>query len=317
MFTTVALLKMRVTAARVIADRIIEITLEDATGRELPAWQPGAHVELRLPSGLLRQYSLCGDPADLRSYTIAVLNEPEGRGGSREIHEISTTEAIFEVRPPKNNFELVDADNYVFIGGGIGITPMIPMVSEARRRGAGWRLIYGGRTESSMAYRETIAAHGDAVDLWVEAERGHPDLRRILAEAPAGAEIYTCGPGAMIDAVAEEFAEHDHLGALHFERFAASGPIDHSGESFEVELAQSGITLTIPDGATILGEVRKVLPEQPFSCEEGYCGECETPVLDGTPDHRDDYLTEDEQAANDVMMICTSRCKGARLVLDL
>ncbi|MCR5976334.1 2Fe-2S iron-sulfur cluster binding domain-containing protein [Gordonia jinghuaiqii] len=317
MFTTVALLKLEVTDVREVADRIIQISLSDATGRDLPSWEPGAHVELRLPSGLLRQYSLCGDTADLQTYRIAVLEEQEGRGGSREIHELASVGAVFEVRPPKNNFALVDAESYLFIGGGIGITPMIPMVEEANRRGVAWRLVYGGRTESSMAYRESLAAHGESVDLWIDAQRGHPDLALILAQAPAGTEIYTCGPGPMIDAVAAEFTKHDHLGGLHFERFAASGTIDHSGGSFEVELYQTGVTITVPEGGTILGEVQKILPEQPFSCEEGYCGECETRVIDGEPDHRDDYLTEDEQAANDVMMICTSRCKGERLVLDL
>ena len=195
MFTTVALLKMRVTAAGVIArpdhrdhprgcDRPRSAGLAAGSPCRAPAYPPVCCASTLCVA--IRQI--------LRSYTIAVLNEPEGRGGSREIHEIATADAIFEVRPPKNNFELVDTDNYVFIGGGIGITPIMPMVSEARRRGAGWRLIYGGRTESSMAYRETIAAHGDAVDLWVEAERGHPDLRRILAEAPAGARSTRAGP---------------------------------------------------------------------------------------------------------------------------
>lgn len=315
--TTTERLTLEVVAVAPVADRIIEITFTHPERADLPPWEPGANIELRLPSGLSRQYSLCGDPDDRTRYTIAVLREDDGRGGSREVHEIARAGASFDVRIPKNDFPLVEATSYLFIGGGIGITPLIPMIADARGRGARWLLVYGGRTETSMAYRETLAAHGDTVDVWIEAERGHPDLARLLAEAPPGTEVYTCGPGAMIDAVAAEFPRHPHLAGLHFERFAASGPIDTSGDSFEVELRRTGVTFTVDEGSSILEEVQKVLPNHPFSCEAGYCGECETRVLDGEPDHRDDYLTEEEQEQGDVMMICVGRCKGARLVLDL
>jgi ferredoxin len=191
------------------------------------------------------------------------------------------------------------------------------MIDDAESRGASWQLVYGGRTATTMAYREVLSAKGDTVDLWLEDERGYPDLPSILSAVPEGTLVYTCGPSAMIDAVRDEHARHDHLGTFHFERFAASGPVDTSGGSFEVELRSSGRVLTIPEGRPILEVVRDVLPDQPFSCEEGYCGECETGVLEGEPDHRDDYLTPDEQETNEVMMICVSRCKGARLVLDL
>ncbi|MBD0859830.1 oxidoreductase [Gordonia sp. zg691] len=315
--TTADRLALEAVTVTAVADGVLEVTFAHPDNRDLPAWQPGAHIELRLPSGLSRQYSLCGDPDDRTRYTIAVLREDTGRGGSREVHEIAKAGASFDVRVPKNDFPLVDAASYLFIGGGIGITPLIPMISEARRRGAQWLLVYGGRTETSMAYRDLLASHGDKVDLWIEAERGYPDLARILAAAPAGTQVYTCGPGAMIDAVAAEFPRHPHLGGLHFERFAASGPIDTSGDSFEVELRRTGVTFTVPEGQPILEEVQNILPDHPFSCEEGYCGECETRVLEGEPDHRDDYLTEEEQENGDMMMICVSRCKGKRLVLDL
>jgi len=300
-----------------VADAVLEVTFGHPAGHSLPPWQPGAHLDIKLPSGLSRQYSLCGDTSDEATYTIAVLREDGGRGGSRELHRIACDGAEFDVRAPRNDFLLVDADSYLFIGGGIGITPLIPMIDEAQRRGKHWSLVYGGRTGTSMAYRDRLQALGGQVDVWVESERGYPDLASILAAASAGTVVYTCGPGAMIDAVASEFPRHKHLGGLHFERFAASGPVDISGGSFEVELRHTGVTITVGEGCSILQEVHKVLPDHPFSCEEGYCGECETKVLDGQPDHRDDYLTPDEQNSGDAMMICVSRCKGTRLVLDL
>ncbi|NKY87608.1 PDR/VanB family oxidoreductase [Nocardia veterana] len=317
MITTTERLTLRTTAVRKIADDVVELTFADAEGHELPGWEPGAHIELELPSGLSRQYSLCGSPADRSIYTVAVLREENGRGGSREIHEIASTGMQFEISLPKNHFPLVAADSYLFIGGGIGITPLIPMIEEARRRGATWRLVYGGRSATSMAYRDVLANSGEQADIWIESERGYPDLPAILAGAPAGTQVYTCGPTAMIDAVAAEFTRHPHLGGLHFERFSASGPIDTGGDSFEVELRRTGATFTVPEDSTILAEVQKLLPNHPSSCEEGYCGECETRVLEGEPDHRDDYLTEQEQEQGDVMMICVSRCKGPCLVLDL
>jgi len=299
------------------ASDVLAVSFVDPTGADLPAWEPGAHIEIQLPSGLHRQYSLCSDPADRSRYTVAVLREDPGRGGSRELHEIAREGLVLSVRVPRNDFPLVEADAYVFIGGGIGITPLIPMVSAVEARGADWQLVYGGRTAATMAYRDRLLSLGERVDICCEDERGYPDLATVLKGAPAGALVYTCGPGAMIDAVAAEHARHDHLGSLHFERFSAAGPVDTSGDAFEVELRRTGATVQVPEGTPILEVVREVLPDQPFSCEEGYCGECETKVLEGEPDHRDDYLTPDEQETNEVMMICVSRCKGSRLVLDL
>ncbi|MGQ4615530.1 2Fe-2S iron-sulfur cluster-binding protein [Nocardia sp. R7R-8] len=315
--TTAERLVLRASTVRPIADDIIEITFTHPDKQPLPGWEPGAHIELRLPSGLSRQYSLCGDPADRSSYVIAVLRAENGRGGSREVHEIARAGREFDVRVPRNNFPFVEADSYLFVAGGIGITPMIPMLEHARARGAQWLLVYGGRSATSMAYRESLAALGERVDVWIESECGYPELPAILGRAVPGTQVYVCGPNGMIDAVAAEYPQHTHLGGLHFERFGAAGPIDTAGEVFEVKLRQTGVTFTVAEGCTILEQVHKVLPDHPSSCEEGYCGECEVRVLEGTPDHRDDYLTEDEQENGDMMMICVSRCKGPKLVLDL
>lgn len=308
---------VRVAATESVADGVVEVIFTAERAGELPPWEPGAHIDVALPSGLSRQYSLCGDPADRTSYTIAVLRDENGRGGSTELHETARTDATFEIRPPRNDFPLVDAQSYLFVAGGIGITPIVPMIAQAASAGARWSLVYGGRGADTMAYREKLLSYGDSVDLWIEQERGYPDLDSILAAAPKATVIYTCGPSALIDAVRDKVNQFDHLGDLHFERFAASGPIDTTGAAFEIELTQSGVTIEVAEGTSVLDEVRKVVPDHPFSCEEGYCGECEVKVLGGTPDHRDDYLTADEQESGEVMMICVSRCLGKRLILDL
>lgn len=317
MITTLERLTLRIAHVAVIADDVVEVSFEHPEGRALPSWEPGAHIEITLPSGLERQYSLCGDTNDHSKYTIAVLRDAKGRGGSQELHEAVKTGLKLSVGLPRNNFHLVEATSYLFIGGGIGITPMIPMITQAQNAGAQWSLVYGGRSASSMAYRESLSSLGDPVDLWIESERGYPDLPRIMAEAPAGTMVYTCGPGVMINAVAEEFTSHSHLGELHFERFASSGPVDTSGDSFEVELRRTGVTVTVDEDTSILDEVLKVIPKMSYSCKEGYCGDCETRVIEGVPDHRDEYLTPADQDSCKLMMLCVSRCKGKKLVLDI
>ncbi|MGX4691612.1 PDR/VanB family oxidoreductase [Streptomyces sp. JNUCC 63] len=298
-------------------DGIISITFEADDGSELPAWEPGAHIDVQLPSGLSRQYSLCGSPADRRSYTIAVLEEVDGRGGSRELHAVAQVGARLGVRVPRNNFPLEPAESYLFLAGGIGITPILPMVAAVDRAGANWHLVYGGRRRATMAFRDVLSRYGDRVDLWPEDERGRPDLSALMGAARPGTLVYTCGPTGMIDAVATEHARHAYLPPLRLERFCAAGPVDTTGDAFEVTLARSGQTVHVGPGTTILDAVRQVLPDVPHSCEEGYCGECEARVLEGEPDHRDDYLMPHEQEAGDRMMVCVSRCKGRRLVLDL
>jgi cytochrome P450/ferredoxin-NADP reductase len=309
---------MAVESAREVAERVMEIVLRASDGKELPAWEPGAHIELLLPSGLTRQYSLCGDPHDRSRYVLAVLEEVDGRGGSAELHRVVRSGAAVAVRPPRNNFPFKAAPRYLFVAGGIGVTPILPMVEEAQRRGATWTLVYGGRSRSTMAYLDRVAAYGGGtVELWPEDERGRPDLPGLLAAQDEETLVYACGPTGLLDAVQAAHAQVHGLQPLRIERFAAAGPVDITGGAFEVVLAKTGKTLVVEEAASILETVRAVLPRLAFNCEEGYCGECETGVLEGVPDHRDDFLDEDEQAAGETMMICVSRCKGSRLVLDL
>ncbi|NKQ54257.1 oxidoreductase [Amycolatopsis sp. K13G38] len=297
---------------------VISLVLREPGGGRLPRWEPGAHIDVTLPSGLSRQYSLCGDVNRAEEYVVAVLREEHGRGGSRELHDIAATGQKLTVGEPRNNFPFDQAEKYLFLAGGIGITPILPMIAAACARGASWKLLYGGRTLSSMAFREHLAAYpAERLELCPEDTHGRPDFAAALRGAGPDTLVYACGPGGMLDAVAEQFATHATGASLRVERFGADGPADTSGAAFEVVLGRTGTTVLVPEEHSILAAVRDAVPDVAYSCEEGYCGECETPVLEGTPDHRDSYLTEDEREAGETMMICVSRCLGGRLVLDL
>jgi ferredoxin-NADP reductase len=294
-----------------IADGVVRLTLGRPGGAPLPEWQPGAHVDLMLGPGLERQYSLCGDPADRSVFQVAVLREPGSRGGSRFVHDELTDGAGLRVRGPRNHFALVGAPRYLFIAGGIGITPIVPMIAEADARGADWRLVYGGRTRASMAFRDELSARfADRVSLRPQDETGLLDLDGLLSAEAGDTAVYCCGPEPLLLAV------EARRPGVHVERFT---PKEVTGVdvTFEVELAQSGLTLTVPPGKSILEVVEDAGIPALSSCQEGTCGTCETPVLDGAVDHRDSILTDEEQAENDTMMICVSRARGAKLVLDL
>ncbi|MEH0574156.1 MULTISPECIES: PDR/VanB family oxidoreductase [Streptomyces] len=295
------------------ADGVLALTLRHPLGEALPAWEPGAHVDVVLGPGLERQYSLCGDPGDRHAWRIAVLREPDGRGGSAYVHEQLGQGDKVRVRGPRNHFALRTAARYRFIAGGIGITPVLPMLAAAEAAGADWTLLYGGRSRNSMAFTGELARYGDRVTVAPQDETGLLDLGSVLDALPEGALVYCCGPGPLLDAVEERCPS----GALHVERFQAKDqPAGQDGE-FEVELAQSGRTLTVAPGVSVLDTVRAAGVEVLFSCTEGTCGTCETDVLEGTPEHRDSVLTAEEREAGETMMICVSRCLGKKLVLDL
>ncbi|MFJ4834701.1 PDR/VanB family oxidoreductase [Streptomyces sp. NPDC088747] len=292
------------------AENVVALTLRHPLGEELPGWEPGAHIDVLLRPGLERQYSLCGDPADRRTWRIAVLREPAGRGGSAHVHgELSEGDKV-RVRGPRNNFALQAAPRYRFVAGGIGITPILPMLAAAQAAGAEWTLLYGGRTRGSMAFTGELARYGDRVTIAPQDETGLLDLTAL--DAP-GTLVYCCGPGPLLDAVEERCPP----ALLRVERFQPkvqeSGP---DGE-FEVELSRSGRTLTVPAGVSVLDTVRAAGVEVLYSCTEGTCGTCETDVLEGVPDHRDSVLDDEEREAGETMLICVSRCRGKRLVLDL
>jgi ferredoxin-NADP reductase len=303
----------------ILADGVVRLDLRHPDGAQLPKWQAGAHLDLVLGNGLVRQYSLCGDPGDRSVLQVAVLREPHGRGGSTYVHDELGAGDRIRIRGPRNNFPLVqDARRYVFIAGGIGITPIVPMLSEVDRQGADWRLMYGGRSESAMAFRDQLRArYDDRVEIFPQDRTGLLDLDRVLAEPGAGTAIYCCGPEPLLDAVELRCARWPS-GTLHVERFSPkAGTAAGQRIEFEVELARSGLTLTVPADKSILETIEQAGIPVLSSCQEGICGTCETQVLDGIPDHRDSLLTDAERGANDTMMICVSRAFNGRLVLDL
>ncbi|MFF8933674.1 PDR/VanB family oxidoreductase [Streptomyces paradoxus] len=295
------------------AEGVLALTLRHPHGEPLPAWEPGAHVDVLLGPGLERQYSLCGDPADRSAWRVAVLREPAGRGGSAHVHEQLGEGSKVRVRGPRNNFRLEPAPSYRFVAGGIGITPLLPMLAAAEAAGAEWTLLYGGRTRGSMAFGEELGRYGDRVTFAPEDETGLLDLAAVLDDLPAGTLVYCCGPGPLLDAVEARCPS----GVLRVERFQPKEQETVGDTAFEVELARSGRTLTVAPGVSVLDAVRAAGVAVLYSCTEGTCGTCETDVLDGEPDHRDSVLTDDERAAGETMLICVSRCRGGRLVLDL
>ncbi len=300
-----------------VADGVVELTLLDEDGG-IPPWTPGAHVDLVL-GDLVRQYSLCGDPLDTRRLVVAVLREPESRGGSAYVHDNLTVGAKVTVRGPRNHFPLVSAPRYVFVAGGIGITPLLPMIREAEAAGADWHLYYRGRKRSGMAYVERLAEYGDKVTLLPGDETGPLDLAAVLADPQEGTLVYTCGPERLLLGLEEICSARWPAGALHLERFAAKEiEAPEGGErSFELELAATGVTLAVPPDRSVFQVIEDAGISVLGSCHEGICGTCEAIVLEGDVDHRDSVLNESERAANDAMMVCVSRCFSDRLVLDL
>jgi ferredoxin-NADP reductase len=314
--------RLRVHRATHAAEGVITLDLVDPDGRELAPWAPGAHLELSLPSGLRRHYSLCGPPDDRLTYTVAVLRVADSKGGSREIHDTGLVGQVLEVRGPRNNFALTPADRYLFLAGGIGITPIVAMARDVRGTAADWRLVYGGRSRPSMAFHDELnALDAVRVELVPEDERGFPDFKAAISTVTSGTAIYACGPPPMLQAVEDLCRDLGHSDTLHIERFTGRGdgpamPGDGS-TGFEVELRRSGIVLDVPDDRTLIDVVRDVVPNVAYSCLEGICGSCETRVLEGEPEHHDEVLSDDERAAGDVMMICVGRSCSPRLVLDL
>lgn len=307
------------------ADGVVLLELSRPDGNPLPGWSPGAHIDLVLVPGetpqlnLERQYSLCGDPADGSVWRIGVLREPDGRGGSAHVHDAVRVGDRLVVRGPRSHFALAGGDGPVlFVAGGIGITPILPMIAAAGAAGRDWRLAYAGRSRATMAFVEELtAAHGDRVEVFARDEGARLDLAAWTAAAAEGVPVHCCGPTRMVDEV-EALSAAWPAGTLHRERFEPKAPAEHAPDvAFEVELELSGLTLTVPADRTVLEVVEEAGALVLSSCREGTCGTCETPVLEGEVDHRDSVLTPAEQAANTAMMICVSRAACPRLVLEL
>ncbi|TQL66962.1 ferredoxin-NADP reductase [Nocardioides albertanoniae] len=309
--------EVTVRQARLEADGVISLELVPDSGL-LPAYEPGSHLDIELPSGVVRQYSLCSPPADLSFYRIAVLREPEGRGGSAEIHETMLVGKRLRIRGPRNHFQLEPSPRYLFIAGGIGITPMLAMVIRAEREKSPYEVVYVGRHLESMAFRDKLAT-GPHVKVLVSSATGRPDLDELVGSVTDDTLVYACGPDAMLKDLEAACERAGRAGQLRTERFASDGAAaaeSASGGAFEVELRRSGTVLTVGADQGLL-EVIEPHCDVMTSCEDGYCGTCETAVLEGTPEHHDTILNEREREAGKTMMVCVGRSKGPRLVLDL
>jgi ferredoxin-NADP reductase len=309
-----------ITRIDTVAKGILRLTLARQDGDDLPLWEPGAHVDLVFRANgaeYVRQYSLCGPIDDRRSWQVAVLHAPNGRGGSAHIHTVFAEGDTLQVAGPRNNFPLAPAPSYLFIAGGIGITPIIPMLVEVSAANADWRLVYCGRSSETMAFiDEVVALGGDKVLVHESDARGLLNLTELIGEADSESVIYCCGPESMLNAVDESCALWVE-GRVHVERFTRreDGPAD-SGSAFEVEFSRSGLVATVPVGRSILDIAEELGVVIDSSCQEGVCGSCETKVLSGTPCHRDSVLSAKERAAGQTIMVCVSRSCSSRLILD-
>ncbi|ARP89479.1 cytochrome [Bordetella genomosp. 9] len=304
-----------------VARDILLLTLATTDGRALPRWAPGAHIDIECgDTGMSRQYSLCGDPADTSRLRIAVLREAEGRGGSAWIHANVKPGMRLRVRGPRNHFRLDESTpRALFIAGGIGITPVSAMARRARELGIDYTLHYSGRSRAAMALLpELIDLHGDRLHVYASDEGLRNDFAALLARPDPDTQIYACGPERMLDALKQASA-HWPEDALRVEHFHSTlGRLDPSKEhAFEAELKDSGLVVTVAADQTLLAALRAANIDVQSDCEEGLCGSCEVRVLAGEIDHRDVVLTRAERDANNKMMSCCSRARGQRIVLEL
>lgn len=298
-------------------DGILEYELAPIAGTTLPAFEPGAHVDLKLTPDLTRSYSLVGDGSDRTRYRIAVQREADGRGGSRRIHETLRPGDRLTISAPRNAFPFAEtARDVVLIGGGIGITPLIGMAMRRETLGLSYAFHYGTRSRERTPFVDWLLAEGRDVALVHSEGPGgqNLDLDAIVAAAPAGAHFYCCGPAVMIDRFLEA-ASGLPVDQVHIERFSAAPPPDLA-EGLQVSLPSRAIDVTVKPGQTILAALDEAGARIPFACENGICGTCEMRVLEGEPEHRDQLLTPEEQAANQTVMVCCAGARSKRLVLD-
>lgn len=315
-------LTLTVAERRVVArdENVVALTLTNADGTALPRWHPGAHLDIHLPSGRVRQYSLCGDPQRRNEYRIAVRRIPDGGGGSIEVHDRLPVGATVTTSGPRNAFPLSvpgygsPTRRLRFIAGGIGITPILPMLGMADRLGVEWSMIYIGRSADSIPFIDEVRHYGDRIEVRTDDVAGVPGADDLLGECPDGTTVYACGPAEMLTLIRQRLAGRDNV-ELHFERFAAAPVVD--GEPFEVTIASTGATVQVAADETLLAALRRRGVAAPYSCQQGFCGTCRTRVLDGVVQHRDSLLTEPERDAG-MMLTCVSRAPAEEsLTLDL
>lgn len=316
-----ATLSLKIRQIRLESEGTLSFELVSPSGQTLPAFTPGAHIDVHLSGGLVRSYSLMNGPNELSHYRFAVKREPESRGGSRWLHDVARVGMTLEVSPPSNDFELVeDAPASLLIAGGIGITPILSMVAHLDAQGKPWELHYCARSRAHMAFYEELqarAAHGKGTVHCYLDDSGDErlNLEKIAQSAAPDMHLYCCGPAGMIEGFIAATQQRSQE-TVHFERFTASQAAATEG-GFDVHLARDGRTLSVTAGQSILDVLLDAGVDVPYACSQGICGSCVTTVLDGTPDHRDDCLSDEQHEANNRIIICCSGSRSSTLTLDL
>ncbi len=306
------------------ADGIVGFELVDPLGSELPAFSAGSHIDVEAAPGITRQYSLCNSPEERNRYVIGVLRDSKSRGGSIAMHERVQEGNRLKISLPRNQFSLdLDAAHVALIAGGIGVTPLLSMARQLGKLGKSFELHYCTRSERQTAFRNTLASadmarvtsiyHDDRADM------ARFDIANLLANLPRATHIYLCGPGGFMEFVTNAAKAADWpVEQLHREYFAPKQINDEATSgSFELELARSHKVLIVPPDKRVIDVLQAAGVDVPMSCEQGICGTCLTRVIDGIPDHRDSYLTDEEHARNDQFTPCCSRCTGDKLTIDL
>lgn len=317
-------MKLIVDGVRAETTDIRVLRLVRADSAPLPAYEPGAHIDVVGPTGITRQYSLCGAPDDVLGYTIAVKREAASRGGSAALHERVVPGMALEIGMPRNLFRLVDeASEHVLVGAGIGITPLLSFAYRLWAREARFTLHYFARSREAAAFVQVIEASAFAGNVrfhyGVAPDRIPEALRECISGARAGAQVYTCGPAAFMQAVVDETDTARPDCTVHLEHFSAEPSAAPQGgdQPFTVEIASSGEVLSVGPNERIVDVLCRAGIAVDTSCREGICGTCVVPLLEGEPDHRDHCLSKKEKAANDQICTCVSRARSARIVLDL
>jgi len=315
-------LEVRIVRKAIEAVDIVSLELAAADGGALPGFSAGSHIDVEVAPGLVRQYSLCNDPAETHRYLIGVLRDPASRGGSVAVHDRLQQGQVIRISAPRNHFPLVPASRSLLFAGGIGVTPILCMAERLAQSGAEFDMHYCARSAERAAFVARIRDAGFAERVFMHYDDGDAtqklDLATVLERADAGTHLYVCGPGGFIDFVTQ--GAHARGWAperIHFEYFAGQQVDTSADRAFEVKLASSGKVVTVPASQTVVAALRQAGVTVEVSCEQGVCGTCLTRVLDGQPDHRDNYLTDEEKAANDQFLPCCSRARGPLLVLDL
>lgn len=316
-------LQVRVARKAVEAQDIVTLELVATNGQALPAFSAGSHVDVSLPNGITRQYSLCNDPQETHRYQIGVLRDPASRGGSAAVHELVKEGDVLTISAPRNHFGLAhEAKKHLLLAGGIGVTPILCMAERLANTGADFTMHYATRAPERTAFSQRISSSAFAARVQFHYDNGATtqklDLQKLLGQPEAGTHLYVCGPKGFMDAVLNTARSSGWPEAqIHYEFFGAEVAKSDSDASFEIKLASSGRIVMVPKDQSVVQALAAAGVDVMISCEQGVCGTCLTRVIEGVPDHKDSYLTPEEQAANDQFTPCCSRSKTPQLVLDL